>query len=95
MARPGLITLIASAAAVCVAATDLRAFAEVPYPDWSGGWTRVRDGKHGNWDPEKPRGLAQQAPLMVRRLDAGSRRQARQLGSGEAPRARTAGPADG
>ena len=32
------------------------------YPDWSGQWTRG-PGMGNGWDPTKPQGLAQQAPL--------------------------------
>jgi hypothetical protein len=62
MPHRGLIAPIVLAAALCIAFADARAD-DALYPTWSGGWTRVRDGKHGNWDPEKPRGLGQQAPL--------------------------------
>jgi hypothetical protein len=56
---------IALAAALCITIFDARAFDDALYPDWSGGWTRERGGKHGNWDPERPRGLGQQAPLTL------------------------------
>jgi hypothetical protein len=60
----GLIIAVALAAATCITIADARAFDDARYPAWSGGgWTRERGGKHGNWDPEKPRGLGQQAPL--------------------------------
>jgi hypothetical protein len=58
-----LLIPIVLAAAVCMAVGDARAFDQGLYPSWAGGWTRLRDGKHGNWDPDKPRGLGQQAPL--------------------------------
>jgi hypothetical protein len=61
----GLIIPIVLAAALCITIGDAQAFDDALYPDWSGGWTRVRGGKHGNWDPEKPRGLGQQAPLTA------------------------------
>jgi hypothetical protein len=41
---------------------DARAFDESKYPEWYGQWTRPRSvGNH--WDPTKPGGPAQQAPL--------------------------------
>jgi hypothetical protein len=61
----GLIIPIVLAGALCLTVADARAFDDGLYPSWSGGWTRVRDGKHGNWDPEKPRGLGQEAPLTA------------------------------
>jgi hypothetical protein len=33
------------------------------YPDWSGQWKKPDDIGNGQWDPTKPRGLGQQAPL--------------------------------
>jgi hypothetical protein len=33
------------------------------YPDWSGQWRRVPDGGPPRYDPSKPNGLGQQAPL--------------------------------
>src|SRR5437867_120200 len=56
----GLIVSIALAAALCVTIADAHALDEARYPDWTGGWARLG---HGNWDPDKPRGLGQQAPL--------------------------------
>jgi hypothetical protein len=37
-----------------------QAFDESRYPDFSGQWARIGGIQ---WDPTKPRGLAQQAPL--------------------------------
>ncbi len=67
----GLIVPIVLAAALCLTIADARANGAL-YPAWSGGWTRVRDGKHGNWDPEKPRGLGQQAPLTPGGISPGT-----------------------
>jgi hypothetical protein len=83
----GLIAPFALAAALCLAVADARAGDDPLFPAWSGGWTRVRDGKHGNWDPEKPRGLAQEAPLTPEyqaRYEANLAAQARG-GQGENP----------
>ena len=54
---------LALAAALCSTIADVQAFDDALYPDWSGGWTRVRVDKYGRWDPSKPRGLGQEAPL--------------------------------
>ena len=56
------IGLIALAAAICMTFADARAFDESKYPDWYGQWTRPR-GIGNQWDPTKPGGKAQQAPL--------------------------------
>jgi len=38
---------------------------EMTYPDWSGQWLNPIASDNGTpWDPTKPRGLAQQAPLI-------------------------------
>jgi hypothetical protein len=54
-------------AVVMIAALDLpmsgaQAADESKYPDWSGKWRRVEGGPP-RYDPSKPRGRAQQAPL--------------------------------
>jgi hypothetical protein len=41
---------------------DARAFDESKYPEWYGQWTRP-NGVGNQWDPTKPGGPAQQAPL--------------------------------
>src|SRR5260370_15355171 len=56
-----------SIAAIVLAAALLRkiapaqAFDESRYPDLNGQWSRAHP--RSQWDPSKPRGLAQQAPL--------------------------------
>jgi hypothetical protein len=64
----GLLASVALAAAFGLAIADACAAGDGPYPAWSGGWVRLRDGKHGNWDPDKPRGLGQEAPLTAEYL---------------------------
>src|SRR6266567_2354263 len=54
------IVLLALSATLCIAASQARALDDARYPDWSGGWARLGAA---NWDPEKPRGVGQQAPL--------------------------------
>ena len=47
-------------AALCLMVTGAAAFDDAMYPDWKGQWSRMGGG---NWDPGKPRGAGQQAPL--------------------------------
>src|SRR5437667_11698875 len=46
--------------ALCLTITGAAGFDDAMYPDWSGQWSRLGAG---NWDPDKPRGLGQRAPL--------------------------------
>jgi hypothetical protein len=57
-----LLTALALATAACMMLVDARAFDESKYPEWYGQWTRPR-GVGNQWDPTKPGGPAQQAPL--------------------------------
>lgn len=43
-----------------IAGGSAEAFADANYPDWNGAWFRIGGG---NYDPSKPPGLRQQAPL--------------------------------
>jgi hypothetical protein len=54
--------LIASVAlmALCATFTPAQAFDETKYPDWNGQW---KLGIPAKWDPSKPPGRGQQAPL--------------------------------
>jgi hypothetical protein len=54
------INLVALAAALCLATASAGAFDDANYPDWRGAWFRVGSG---SYDPSKPSGLGQQAPL--------------------------------
>jgi hypothetical protein len=58
-ARP-LIGLIALAAALAATMADSRAFDDAKYPDLKGAWRRPGAAQ---WDPTKPSGLRQEAPL--------------------------------
>jgi hypothetical protein len=51
------------AAALVLAAADVRALDDPKYPDWSGQW--VRTNPDGRWDPDKPGGRGQAAPLTA------------------------------
>jgi len=46
-----------------LAAPGARAFDESKYPDWSGQWLKLPDGGPPRYDPSKPDGAGQQAPL--------------------------------
>jgi hypothetical protein len=52
---------VALAATMSMALAPARAADELRYPDLNGQWSRAH--AHSQWDPSKPRGLAQQAPL--------------------------------
>ena len=54
------IVSIALAAALCVQIAGAQALDGALYPDWTGGWARLG---RADWDPDKPRGLGQRAPL--------------------------------
>jgi hypothetical protein len=53
----------ALAAAIALSATSASAFDESRYPDWRGQWMRSETGTP-RYDPSKPSGLGQQAPLI-------------------------------
>jgi hypothetical protein len=46
--------------ALCVVMANAQAQVDSKYPDWSGQWVRIG---HGSFDPSKPPGRGQQAPL--------------------------------
>lgn len=62
MHNRGSIFAITLAAAFCLASGDVRAFDESKYPDLKGQWRRTDTGTP-RYDPSKPAGLGQQAPL--------------------------------
>jgi hypothetical protein len=51
---------LALTVALGLSATGAQAFDDAKYPDWKGAWFRIGAG---SWDPDKPRGRGQQAPL--------------------------------
>ncbi|MEA2906852.1 MAG: hypothetical protein QOI12_4239 [Alphaproteobacteria bacterium] len=53
---------LALAAALSLVVGAAHGFDDARYPDWRGQWSRMGGG---NWDPDKARGLAQQAPLTA------------------------------
>jgi hypothetical protein len=52
--------MVTLAAVLCTTGADARAAEQPSYPDWKGQWIRTGSG---NFDPGKPGGLGQQAPL--------------------------------
>src|SRR6476660_3431634 len=50
------------AAALCTVVASAQAFDESKYPDWTGQW---KLGPPTKWDPSKPPGRGQQAPLTA------------------------------
>jgi hypothetical protein len=62
------IAAVIVAAALLAAADGARAFDEAKYPDWKGQWSRLqtlrtRASPNPSFDPNKPQGLGQEAPL--------------------------------
>jgi len=63
MLSRSLIGAIAAAATLSMNVALAQALHESKYPDLNGEWSRGDEG--AQWDPSKPRGLAQQAPLTA------------------------------
>jgi hypothetical protein len=59
------VALIAIAAALAVALSSAQAFDETKYPNWKGQWQGIAAGENAPWDPAKPAGAGQQAPLTA------------------------------
>jgi hypothetical protein len=79
----GSIGALALAAALLSGLSGARAQDAAKYPDWSGQWQKVPDGGPPRYDPSKPDGRGQQAPLTeeYRRLHEAS--MADQAGGGQ------------
>src|SRR5437762_763372 len=75
---------LALVAALGMGIAGARAFDDALYPDWSGGWYRLGSG---DFDPSKPRGLGQLAPLTVeyQKILEGSITEQGRGGQGEDP----------
>jgi hypothetical protein len=54
---------IALAAVLGMVSVGAQAFDESKYPSWKGQWLRAGSGQGAPWDPSKPWGPGQQAPL--------------------------------
>jgi len=57
------ICAIALAVGLLTTAVAAHAYDESKYPDWSGQWIKAPDGGPPRYDPSKPDGRGQQAPL--------------------------------
>ncbi len=62
------VTAVASFVAIafavwCSSLSGAQAFDEARYPDWSGQWRKAPDGGPPRYDPSKPDGAGQEAPL--------------------------------
>jgi hypothetical protein len=57
--------VIAIAAALWATAAPAQIVDMGKFPDWAGQWRRVPDGGPPRYDPSKPNGLGQQAPLTA------------------------------
>jgi hypothetical protein len=55
-------SIVSLAVALCMTIASAHAFDESKYPDWTGQW---RLGPPVKWDPTKPPGRGQQAPLTA------------------------------
>jgi hypothetical protein len=64
MRRRRLTTALGVAATLWLGAGVAQAFDDAKYPDWSGAWLRTEQAAP-RFDPSKPRGLPQQAPLTA------------------------------
>jgi hypothetical protein len=58
-----LLGWLAVAAAVLATSIDASAFDESKYPGWRGPWQQLGGNRNSSWDPSRPPGAAQQAPL--------------------------------
>jgi hypothetical protein len=63
MHHPSKIGLVATAAVLLVTLTAAHAFDESRYPSWRGPWQQLGGSRNSPWDPSKPPGAGQQAPL--------------------------------
>jgi len=63
-----LLSAISLCSALCAGVAGARAFDDAKYPEWKGQWTRAPiPGVSGNpsYDPSKPRGRGEEAPLTA------------------------------
>src|SRR5438874_13588587 len=67
-----------------------RAFDETKYPNWKGQWVQLGGNQDSPWDPTKPPGAGQQAPLTpeYRAIFEANARRAAEGGLGADPTAR-------
>jgi hypothetical protein len=58
-----LLGLVAKSAVLLATLTAAQAFDESKYPSWRGVWQQAEGGRNSSWDPSKPAGAGQQAPV--------------------------------
>ena len=75
-------------AASCAGVSSAQAFDESKYPDWAGEW---RLGPPTKWDPSKPPGRGQEAPLTPEYQAVFEANLADQAAGGQGPRSRSGG----
>jgi hypothetical protein len=63
MPHRGSIGAFTLTAALALSIMSVRAFDEARFPNWKGQWVRLGDAQPPSWDPAKPPGAGQQAPL--------------------------------
>jgi hypothetical protein len=56
-------SMLTLAAVLAMSIAGAKAFDDKSYPDWSGSWLAGGGPARGSFDPSKPKGLGQQAPL--------------------------------
>jgi len=54
---------LCAAAALTLSTVGAQAFDETKYPNWKGQWLQLGGDQNSPWDPAKPPGAGQQAPL--------------------------------
>jgi len=59
------IRMIAITAALLAAGVAAQAFDETKYPNWKGQWVALDGNENSPWDPMRPAGAGQQAPLTA------------------------------
>jgi hypothetical protein len=59
------IGILMFAAALAIAPLGAQAHDDAKYPDWKGQWVRPGTGNGNAWDPTKPLGRGEQAPLTA------------------------------
>jgi len=59
----GVVALALAFAVLAFTTDDGAALDATQYPDWKGQWMRLGSGQGAPWDPAKPWGAGQQAPL--------------------------------
>jgi hypothetical protein len=64
MRNPSSLFAVALATAIA-ALSGAQAFDESKYPNWKGQWVQFGGNQESSWDPTKPSGAGQQAPLTA------------------------------